>query len=274
MRHLLSHARSHAARLRVLALTPLAVFYLLAFDLVLKFGLSGVNDTRQQRLVAVTVTGLLWTLRICWGMKLKVDPRLEATLAEPGPTIVVANHHSPLDILVLSRVCRERAVHFVCRPGLDRGLPCISAVIRRHCVVLRAKARENLTLLRGLGQQVATRGAVAVIFPEGRKTIHTYPQLLPFRPGGLATLVAATPQARVVAVAIDGTQSAWPGPWRMPRPGVTVEATLAAVDQPAAAGDPRQVSSRCEAAIRRALRKGAAVGSYVNGDTWTLSHTL
>lgn len=239
---------------RAIALTPLVILFMLVYDLRLRLAIALGKPQPIHALLAGHTHGLMWMLKLCWGVTLKLDPRLADLLTEPGCTIVVANHRSPLDILVLMHMYRARAPRFVCRSGLERGIPLISPLVRYRCTVLSGAPSKNNALLRRLGQDIADTGGVAIIFPEGRKTQHTYPDLLPFQPGGLSRLVEAAPTARVVAVAIRGTHEAWPGPWGLPKPGVTIEGILASC---ASREDlaPRQFARHCEVAISSALTR-------------------
>ena len=256
---------------RVIALTPLVILFMLVYDLRLRMAIALGKEQPIRAILAGHTHGLMWMLKVCWGVKLKVDPRLTALLSTPGCTIVVANHRSPLDILVLMHMYRARAPHFVCRPGLEQGVPLISPLVRYLCAVLSGTASKNNALLRRLGQKIAATGGVGIIFPEGRKTQHNYPDLLPFQPGGLSRLAEAAPSARVVAVALRGTHEAWPGPWGLPKSGVTIEATLAAcVSQEQF--EPRQLARHCEAAIRSALARPTESTRTPEG-LWTSSPT-
>ena len=256
---------------RVIALTPLVILFMLVCDLRLRFVIALKKEQFIRTVLARHAHGLMWMLKVCWGVKLKVDPRLTALLFAPGCTIAVANHRSPLDILVLLHMYRARSPFFVCRPGLEQGLPVISPLARYMCAVLSGTASINNALLRRLGQNIAATGGVGIIFPEGRKTQHNYPDLLPFQPGGLSRLAEAAPSARVVAVALRGTHEAWPGPWGLPKSGVTIEATLAAcVSQEQF--EPRQLARHCEAAIRNVLARPTESTRTPEG-LWTSSPT-
>ncbi|MFY8103776.1 MAG: 1-acyl-sn-glycerol-3-phosphate acyltransferase [Ramlibacter sp.] len=252
MRRLLRLLRCGLAQIRVIVLMPLVLAYLAAFDLVLRIVHAWGSDALFQSGVVRVTRGVVWLLEVCWGLKLKLDPALSRLLDQPGCTILTANHQSPLDILLLLHILCVRPTHFVCRPGLERGIPTISRIIRHQCAVLRDNPRENSALLKQLGQQIEGNQGTAVIFPEGRKTAKTYAELLRFKRDGLARLVAAAPSARVVCVAIRGAHNAWPSPWALPRPGAVVEVLVAhswyAPDVAA-----REAAHESERAIRHAL---------------------
>lgn len=252
MKRLLQLLRRGFGQARVIALTPFILAYLAAFDLALRAVNTWGSEALFQASVVRVTRGVVWLLEMGWGLKLKLDPGLSRLLDQPGCTILTANHQSPLDILLLLHILCARPTHFVCRPGLEKGIPTISPIIRRQCAVLRDNPRENSVLLRQLGEQIVGDQGTAVIFPEGRKNAKNYPQLLRFKSDGLARLIAAAPSARVVCVAIRGAHTAWPSPWSLPRPGTVVEVMVAhswnACDIAA-----RQAARESERAIRHAL---------------------
>jgi 1-acyl-sn-glycerol-3-phosphate acyltransferase len=200
---------------------------------------------------------MTYLLSVGLNWKFKLDPRLAQLAGQPSCTIVVANHHSPLDIYVLMHALAANPPHFICRPGLERGLPFISLYVRHACAVLTGEPERNDALISLLGKRVAASNGVAILFPEGRKNAKNYAPILPFMPSGLDKLVAAAPDARVVAVAIKGTHAAWPGPWKLPKPGAVIEVLIADPVQTDLAKH-TQLARQCETAIRRTLASAAA----------------
>ncbi len=267
MKRLIRFLRCRLAQVRVIVLTPCVLAYLAAFDLALKIIHAYGSEALFQSGVVRVTRGVVWLLEVCWGLKLKLDPALSRILDQPGCTILTANHQSPLDILLLLHILCARPTHFVCRPGLEKGIPTISPIIRYQCAVLRDNPRENSTLLKQLGEKIEGNQGTAVIFPEGRKTAKTYSELLRFKPDGLARLVTAAPSARVVCVAIRGAHDAWPSPRAMPRPGAVVEVLVAhSWHAPDVAA--REAARESERAIRQAL--GLAHSQHERSETaWT-----
>lgn len=118
-----------------------------------------------------------------------------------GPCVVVSNHASYLDGLVLTAALPSRFT-FVVQDGAEKW-PYIGLVIRRMGVRFvnrssaKAAAAQTRSLIRRLQQ-----GESLAVFAEG--TFKPEPGLLPFRKG--AFLMAARAGVPVVPVAIRGTR--------------------------------------------------------------------
>jgi 1-acyl-sn-glycerol-3-phosphate acyltransferase len=164
-----------------------------------------------------------------------------------GPCVIVANHASYLDGIILTAILpgtfsfvvkREFAAHPVAR------------VFLRH---IGAEYVERFDLARGAEDarqlaRVAQRGRRLVFFPEGRFTRST--GLLPFHLG--AFVAAAEAGVPVVPVAIRGTRSILrDGQW-LPRRG-TISVTVGPALQPEGSGWPAAVVLR-DAARAEILR--------------------
>lgn len=141
-------------------------------------------------------------------MTLGFSLRIEGIKNVPrrGPVLVLANHQSYLDPVVVGLASRRR-MHFLARKTLFRN-PIFGGFIRAFRAVPidqegvgKEGIREVLALL---GQ-----GKAVVIFPEGERT--PTGKLLPLRPG--VHLLLRRTAAPIVPMGIVGTYDAWPR-WR------------------------------------------------------------
>lgn len=244
--------RSFTGLLRAMIFCPIILSCMAAADLVLRLLLLVRPQREAWPFVAGTTRVVAWLLDAGLNIRIRVDERLESLMSATGGTIVVANHHSPLDILLMSYAFHARPVRFICRPGLERGIPFISLWIRLGCVVLRRRARDNESQLLSLGRRIADDGSVAVIFPEGQKRLLDYACLMPFKSRGLEKLTEGAPGAQVVAIAIRGANAVCPGPWRLLQANRDLEIHVAGHFAPADAAQ-TPLAQRCEMAIRRTL---------------------
>jgi fatty-acyl-CoA synthase len=134
------------------------------------------------------------------------------------PAILVANHGSYLDVVVLLAALPVD-FRFVAKRELLRA-PLVGSVIRRvgHLTVERAARSQSVADAEGI--TAALRAGMSVlVFPEG--TFVRSPGILPFRLG--AFKAAAETGAPVVPVTIRGTRDILPAGQCLPRPGpVTV----------------------------------------------------
>jgi len=149
----------------------------------------------------------------------RVPLAVEGALPPPGqPAIVVANHASFLDGLVLILLSKDPLV-FVTSTDLERNRVFGSFLRRLGCVfVERGNAPASASEVKNL-EKVALAGGRLAIFPEG--SISKVPALRPFHLGAFA--VASATGSPVVPVGIRGTRSLLaPGSFLLHRSQVTL----------------------------------------------------
>ena len=147
-------------------------------------------------------------LLLAGGCRPRVDGRAPAAL--PSPAVIVANHASFLDVLLLLAVLPP-TVRFGAKAKLTR-YPILGTILRRaDYVLVQRGARDSAAALAG----ALDDGSSLFIFPEG--TFVRAPGVMPFRLG--AFQVAAERGVPVVPIALRGTRAVWPDEtWRL-RPG-------------------------------------------------------
>ena len=148
-------------------------------------------------------------LLLLWGVPLRVRGLQHLP---PGPAVVVSNHASYIDGLVMTAALPARYT-FVVQDGAA-GWPYIGLVIKRMGVtfVNRSAAREGAKQTRALIKRLQD-GESLTIFAEG--TFKDAPGLLAFKNG--AFLMAARAGVPVVPAAIRGTRTLLGGGSLMPR---------------------------------------------------------
>ncbi len=122
-------------------------------------------------------------------------------IPDEGPVVVVCNHVSFMDALVIIGSCR-RPIRFVMDHQIFK-IPVLSFVFRTAGAIPIAPARENPEILEGAYDQVARyleAGEVVGIFPEGRLTEDG--EIGPFKTG-IERIIQRTP-APVVPMALRG----------------------------------------------------------------------
>jgi len=125
---------------------------------------------------------------------------LEA-IPEDGPALIVCNHVSFVDPVVILAGCR-RPIRFVMDHRIFK-LPVLSFVFRTSGAIPIAPAKEDAAMMERAFEEVAKAlraGDLVAIFPEGRIT--DTGELYPFRPG-IARILEATP-VPVVPMALRG----------------------------------------------------------------------
>jgi 1-acyl-sn-glycerol-3-phosphate acyltransferase len=122
-------------------------------------------------------------------------------IPESGPAVLVCNHVSFVDALVIAAAC-PRPVRFVMDHQIFK-IPILSFVFRTGRAIPIAPAREDPAALEHAYDQIARAladGDVVGIFPEGKITSDG--ELNAFRPG-ISRIVERTPVA-VVPLALRG----------------------------------------------------------------------
>jgi 1-acyl-sn-glycerol-3-phosphate acyltransferase len=137
----------------------------------------------------------------------------------PPPFVLIANHSSHLDALVLAGSLRgeaARAAHALAAGevffGSGAGAAFAAYAINALPIWRGRTRRGDLQTLR---ERLVEDRLVYILFPEGTRS--RTGEMGPFQPG-LATLVAGT-SVPVVPCWIEGAHAAWPPQRRWPRPG-------------------------------------------------------
>jgi 1-acyl-sn-glycerol-3-phosphate acyltransferase len=132
-------------------------------------------------------------------------------LPPEGPALVVCNHVSYVDALIIGGTCR-RPIRFVMDHQIFR-IPVLNFVFKTAGAVPIAPQRENAQVYEAAFRKVAEylkAGEVVGIFPEGRLTRDG--EINPFRPG-VTRILAETPVS-VVPMALGnlwGSLFSWSG---------------------------------------------------------------
>jgi len=122
-------------------------------------------------------------------------------IPESGPAVLVCNHVSFVDALIIAAAC-SRPARFVMDHSIFR-IPVLNFVFRTGRAIPIASAREDPALLERAYDEIAQAleaGDIVCIFPEGRIT--DTGEIYPFR-GGVKRIVDRTP-VPVVPLALRG----------------------------------------------------------------------
>ncbi len=112
----------------------------------------------------------------------RVDKRGLENIPDEGPAVLVCNHVSFVDALVLAG-CVRRPIRFVMYYKIFR-LPVLSFVFRTAGAIPIAGAREDETMMERAFEDISKalrQGEIVCIFPEGQITQDG--EMQPFRPG-------------------------------------------------------------------------------------------
>ena len=167
------------------------------------FGMAALCNA----LVAIYIYSLVpeFLLRFVAWLLVHTVYRLEQkgieNIPEEGAAILVCNHVSYVDALVISSACR-RPIRFVMDHHIFNA-PLIGPIFRHVRAIPIAPAKEDAALMEAAFDEVARAlgaGDLVAIFPEGGLT--TTGELQPFRPG-IQRIVSRTP-VPVIPMALRG----------------------------------------------------------------------
>jgi 1-acyl-sn-glycerol-3-phosphate acyltransferase len=132
-------------------------------------------------------------------------------LPKDGPVVVVANHQSYYDPILIGLLLRYRPFRTVARIGLF-GSKRFSFLIRVLGAIPIDQDKSDTAAMRTAIAQIS-RGCVLVLFPEGSRTSDGH--VAPLMRG--MTLILKRTRATVVPAAIEGAFDVWPHFNRRPR---------------------------------------------------------
>lgn len=144
-------------------------------------------------------------------LRLGLRMRVEGPGLPRGPCVIVANHASYLDPVLLGAVCRRRIV-FLMSATIYRTPP-LCWFYRWNRAIPVEPHGNNRAALRRAREELA-RGGVLGVFPEGG--ISRDGELLLGNPGAVALALGA--EAPIVPVGILGSADVLPPHRRLPRP--------------------------------------------------------
>jgi len=177
----------------------------------------------------------IW-MRVCYRFRVLDRDRVPAR----GPVLVVANHESFLDPMLVGCTMSDRQFSPLARDTLFRFKP-FGALLRSYGVIpVRREGGDAAAMRTTIGELSA--GRCVAVFPEGTRSPDG--RMLPFRRGVL--LMLGRVDCEVIPMGIAGSFEIWPK--GRPRPRWRGRTTLA-VGEPIPAATLRALSA--EDALRR-----------------------
>lgn len=137
----------------------------------------------------------------------------DEVLKSRGPTLIVANHNSHLDTVMLTLAlpwARRGRVYAAAAADTFFRHPIIAALSETLFGAIPLERKSERSVSERLAPVVRRlkRGHTVIVYPEGTRGDPDVAQR--FRRGGIAHLVAAVPELRVVPAYIDGAARAMP----------------------------------------------------------------
>lgn len=210
------HRTRPALRARVIAGNNVVNAFFMVLAALLGAGLRGIGWTIPQLFLLTAVLNAVvavyiftvvpeFLMRFLIWLLMSTVYRLQKRGLEhipaEGPAVLVCNHVSFVDALVISAVCR-RPIRFVMDHQIFK-IPVLHFIFRTAKAIPIASRKENPALVERAFDTVATvlaEGELVGIFPEGRLTGDG--EMSPFRPG-VERILERTP-VPVVPMALRG----------------------------------------------------------------------
>ncbi len=173
-------------------------------------------------------------------------------LPRTGGVIVLSNHQSHLDPVLIGLAC-DRRMNFLARSTLFGFVP-FRWLIRSLDAI--AIDREGLGI-SGIKETLRRlkRGEVVLIFPEGTRTSDG--QIAPLKPGFAA--IAKRANVPLIPVSIDGAFDAWPRTNTLPRRStIRIQFAPAISPEMVAAMSQRELVNRVQHQLEASLRQARA----------------
>ena len=188
----------------------LFVPFVLAFIIVLVLG-----EFLQRVALAFGRKAHAWSLRIVtfglifsvklFGTKIRIKFPENFKLEEGKPYIIVSNHQSTIDIVLLYHTFGKNVPHFVAKKELGRFIPTVSFNLRcgHNVLIDRDNPRQSIKAIAEFGKIISEYKYLGAIFPEGTRS--RCGELKEFQPAGVSTLLKYAPQADIIPVAISNS---------------------------------------------------------------------
>lgn len=172
----------------------------------------------------------------------------EAFVPIDGPLIIIANHQSYLDPILVGLLARRRPFRAIARSGMFR-FKALAWLMNMYGAIALDQDRGDIAAFRVAIEEI-NRGRALVIYPEGGRTRDGTAQ--PFARG--FHLVLKRTGAAVLPVFIEGAYDVWPSDRGLPRlhGRIMVRAAPPISAAQIAAADPNELLP----ALRRYMEEG------------------
>jgi 1-acyl-sn-glycerol-3-phosphate acyltransferase len=173
---------------------------MLLFDAAQRVAYYGFGARAQEYVAGAVQWVLVRTFGIC-GTHLAVER--DAAVRPWTPYIIVSNHQSMFDIVILGSLLFSNFPKYISKRSLGRWIPTVSFNLRAggHVLIDRSDAPQAIAAIRELGGRVRAGRCSAMIFPEGTRA--RAGAVGRFKPAGMLALLEEAPATPVVPVAID-----------------------------------------------------------------------
>lgn len=138
---------------------------------------------RSEKIFLHSSRRILYFLKMTLGVQIQYIPPPQPL---PAQTIIVCNHQSYFDILIVRTFFAQHRIRFIAKQTLQRHFPAVSRLMRlQHHAFIERKANlfSTMATIRHFAKRLVGTELSPVIFPEGTRARDG--TLLPFFAAGL-----------------------------------------------------------------------------------------
>lgn len=171
----------------------------------------------SSRTVPLAYKGIrLWAICIFYGSGFKLEFNSTNKKRTLEPSVIISNHYSPFDILVLIILHKKQPLVFVGKEELVK-IPIFGQIYRQICITVDRSNIKSRGLVFNSAQERLQKGSSIVIFPEGGIPDDRQIVLEKFKDG--AFRIAISNQVPLILYSIKGLKEMFPESWTEGYPG-------------------------------------------------------
>lgn len=177
----------------------------LAFLKIINMRSVGAGERWLNTQLGSNARGLLGITGVIMGLYPKYFNRAaDIKLPQDQQFLIISNHQSILDILVISALFEEYPIRFILKKSLSKGFPYVSKVIRtqKHGAIDRKNPKQSIDEIKALAQRTKQHLYPIAVFPEGTRSRHGKVQ--EFKSAGVKTLLRKNPMPMVIVALHNG----------------------------------------------------------------------
>lgn len=125
----------------------------------------------------------------CWLFGLDAEVRHRENLVADGPSVIVSNHQSSLDVAGMGRIMKPRSTILVKKMLIYTGPFGFAIWLSRFVFVERSRKKEAWEVMAKVADEINREKLCVWIFPEGTRNLKG--EMLPFKKGAFHLAVQA-----------------------------------------------------------------------------------
>lgn len=193
----------------------------------------------------------LWALLTFYGSGFRLQTQGLDQLKSSQAYMVIANHSSMIDILVLAIVHPQHPLVFVGKEELAK-IPIFGSIYRQICITVDRKNARSKAHVFSNAKQKINQGNSLVIFPEGGIADDQRPILHPFKDGAFSIGIAT--QTPIAIYALKGPKEMFPEVWTKGYPGKVIAELVEVIPtENLSLADKKELKMRCFDRLKSAL---------------------